>query len=63
MPSLDLENINVSSFESMPSPEELHARLPLSAYVTGVVNGGGEVSADQPDGAERMTVGQRIVRE
>jgi 3-deoxy-7-phosphoheptulonate synthase len=40
MPSLDLENINVSSFESMPSPEELHARLPLSAYVTGVVNAG-----------------------
>lgn len=28
--SPDLENINVASFDAMPSPEELHARLPLS---------------------------------
>ena len=26
----DIENINVTSFAPMPSPEELHARLPLS---------------------------------
>ena len=25
-----LENINVSSFDTMPTPAELHARLPLS---------------------------------
>ncbi|WP_025917775.1 3-deoxy-7-phosphoheptulonate synthase [Herminiimonas sp. CN] len=28
--SIDLENINVASFDAMPSPEELHARLPLT---------------------------------
>lgn len=28
--SLDLENINIASFDPMPSPEELHARLPLT---------------------------------
>ncbi|NMM26112.1 MAG: 3-deoxy-7-phosphoheptulonate synthase [Glaciimonas sp.] len=28
--SLDLENINISSFDAMPTPEELHARLPLT---------------------------------
>ena len=27
---LDIENINVSAFDPMPSPEETHARLPLS---------------------------------
>jgi 3-deoxy-7-phosphoheptulonate synthase len=27
---LDIENINVSAFDPMPSPEEIHARLPLS---------------------------------
>ena len=26
----DIENINVSAFDPMPSPEEIHARLPLS---------------------------------
>jgi len=26
----DIENVNVTSFSSMPTPEELHARLPLS---------------------------------
>jgi 3-deoxy-7-phosphoheptulonate synthase len=28
--TLDIENINVSAFDPMPSPEEIHARLPLS---------------------------------
>ncbi len=28
--TLDIENINVSAFDAMPSPEEIHARLPLS---------------------------------
>lgn len=32
-----LENINVSSFENMPTPEELHARLPLSDLAGDVV--------------------------
>lgn len=32
----DIENVNVTSFSSMPTPEELHARLPLteSAFET-----------------------------
>ncbi len=30
MNTQDIENINVTSFAPMPSPEELHARLPLS---------------------------------
>ncbi|MFZ6751941.1 3-deoxy-7-phosphoheptulonate synthase [Undibacterium sp. Dicai25W] len=32
-----LENINVSSFDNMPTPEELHARLPLSDLAGDVV--------------------------
>lgn len=34
----DLENVNVTSFEAMPTPEELHARLPLSERAAQVVN-------------------------
>jgi 3-deoxy-7-phosphoheptulonate synthase len=30
MTHLDIENVNVASFDAMPSPEEIHARLPLS---------------------------------
>jgi 3-deoxy-7-phosphoheptulonate synthase len=30
MTTLDIDNINVSAFDPMPSPEEIHARLPLS---------------------------------
>jgi 3-deoxy-7-phosphoheptulonate synthase len=32
-----LENINVTSFDNMPTPEELHARLPLSEVAGNVV--------------------------
>ncbi len=32
-----LENINVSAFDTMPTPEELHARLPLSELAGDVV--------------------------
>ena len=32
-----LENINVTSFDTMPTPEELHARLPLSELAGDVV--------------------------
>ncbi|MBS1189001.1 MAG: phospho-2-dehydro-3-deoxyheptonate aldolase [Rhodocyclaceae bacterium] len=30
MPILDIENVNVSAFDAMPTPEELHARVPIS---------------------------------
>ena len=26
----DIENVNVLDFDAMPSPEEIHARVPLS---------------------------------
>ena len=42
MNSQDLENINVTSFEGMPTPEELHARLPISENAAQVVNAGRE---------------------
>ncbi|HEX2828676.1 MAG TPA: 3-deoxy-7-phosphoheptulonate synthase [Burkholderiales bacterium] len=32
-----LENINVTSFDAMPTPEDLHRRLPLSERAAGVV--------------------------
>jgi len=38
MNSHDLENINVTSFDAMPSPAELHARVPLSEHAADVVN-------------------------
>ena len=37
-----LENVNVTSFDSMPTPEELHERLPLSERAAGVVMQGRE---------------------
>ncbi|NEX62918.1 3-deoxy-7-phosphoheptulonate synthase [Noviherbaspirillum galbum] len=37
MTTFHLENVNVASFESMPTPEELHARLPLSEAAGTVV--------------------------
>ncbi len=40
MNSQDLENINVTSFDAMPSPEDLHARLPLSELAANAVNDG-----------------------
>ena len=40
MTTLDLENVNVSAFDAMPTPEELHARLPLSLKATRTVTHG-----------------------
>ncbi|WP_027468466.1 3-deoxy-7-phosphoheptulonate synthase [Deefgea rivuli] len=37
-----LENINVLSFDAMPTPEDLHARLPISEYAAQVVDAGRE---------------------
>jgi 3-deoxy-7-phosphoheptulonate synthase len=42
MTSLDLENINITSFDAMPTPEDLHARLPLTDLAADVVNAGRE---------------------
>ena len=44
--SLDIENINISSFDAMPSPEELHARLPLSQLAAESVMRGREALRD-----------------
>ncbi len=44
--SLDIENINVTSFDAMPSPEQLHARLPLSEQAAGAVMRGREALRD-----------------
>ena len=35
----DIENVNVSAFDTMPTPEEIHARLPISAKATKTVKG------------------------
>ncbi|MDP3843533.1 MAG: 3-deoxy-7-phosphoheptulonate synthase [Oxalobacteraceae bacterium] len=40
--SIDLENINVASFDAMPSPEDLHARLPLTDAAAASVTRGRE---------------------
>lgn len=40
MNSQDLENINITSFAAMPTPEELHARLPISEHAADVVDAG-----------------------
>lgn len=37
MTTLNIENVNVTAFDSMPTPEELHARLPLSDTAGNVV--------------------------
>ncbi|KAF4513729.1 UNVERIFIED_CONTAM: hypothetical protein B566_EDAN011648 [Ephemera danica] len=39
MPS-HIENVNVSAFDAMPTPEDIHARLPISARATRTVTGG-----------------------
>ncbi|MGV8893524.1 MAG: 3-deoxy-7-phosphoheptulonate synthase [Burkholderiaceae bacterium] len=44
--SLDLENINIASFDPMPSPEELHARLPLTEKAAASVMRGREALRD-----------------
>jgi 3-deoxy-7-phosphoheptulonate synthase len=38
----DIENVNVLGFDPMPSPEEIHARLPLTAFATRTVMQGRE---------------------
>jgi 3-deoxy-7-phosphoheptulonate synthase len=42
MIALDLENINVTSFASMPTPAELHARLPMTETAFATVTRGRE---------------------
>ncbi|HVK94283.1 MAG TPA: 3-deoxy-7-phosphoheptulonate synthase [Noviherbaspirillum sp.] len=42
MTTFNIENVNVSSFDSMPTPEELHERLPLSDKAASVVMQGRE---------------------
>jgi 3-deoxy-7-phosphoheptulonate synthase len=42
MIALDLENINVTSFASMPTPAELHARLPMTETAFATVTKGRE---------------------
>ena len=42
MNSQDLENINVSSFAAMPTPEELHGDLPISETAAEIVDAGRE---------------------
>ncbi len=42
----DIENINVTSFASMPSPEALHAKLPLSELAFDSVSRGREALRD-----------------
>jgi 3-deoxy-7-phosphoheptulonate synthase len=38
----DIENVNVTDFDAMPSPEEIHARVPLSDKATQTVMQGRE---------------------
>lgn len=42
MTALDLENINVTSFASMPTPAELHAKLPMTEQAFATVTKGRE---------------------
>ncbi|RJG04697.1 3-deoxy-7-phosphoheptulonate synthase [Noviherbaspirillum cavernae] len=42
MTTFNIENVNVTSFDSMPTPEELHARLPLSDQAGAAVMRGRE---------------------
>jgi 3-deoxy-7-phosphoheptulonate synthase len=42
MTTFNIENVNVSAFDPMPTPEELHARLPLSERAGAVVMQGRE---------------------
>ncbi|HPU81587.1 3-deoxy-7-phosphoheptulonate synthase, partial [Accumulibacter sp.] len=43
MTTHDIDNINVSAFDPMPSPEEIHARLPLTASAASLVMHGREI--------------------
>ena len=40
MSTIELENVNVSAFDTMPTPEEIHARLPLSTKAAKTVKHG-----------------------
>ena len=40
MRTIDIENVNVAAFDTMPTPEEIHARLPISAKATKTVTHG-----------------------
>jgi 3-deoxy-7-phosphoheptulonate synthase len=42
MTTARLENLNVAAFDLMPSPEEIHARLPISERASDAVYGGRE---------------------
>lgn len=42
MTTFNVENVNVTSFDTMPTPEELHARLPLTDRAGNVVTQGRE---------------------
>ena len=48
-----IENINVSAFDAMPSPEEIHARLPLSPAAASLVMNGREVLRNILDRRDR----------
>ncbi|KIF83239.1 3-deoxy-7-phosphoheptulonate synthase [Noviherbaspirillum autotrophicum] len=43
MTTFNVENVNVTSFDAMPTPQELHARLPLSERAGSVVTHSREV--------------------
>jgi len=43
MTTFDIDNINVTAFDPMPSPEEIHAQLPLSTNAARLVMRGREV--------------------
>ena len=53
MTHFDIDNINVSAFDAMPSPEEIHARLPLSPAAAGLVMNGREVLRNILDRRDR----------
>ncbi len=46
MTTQNIENINVTAFDAMPTPEEIHARLPISAAATDTVTQGRQVLRD-----------------
>jgi len=53
MTHFDIDNINVSAFDAMPSPEETHARLPLSQAAATLVMNGREVLRNILDRSDR----------
>ncbi len=56
MNSQDLENINVSAFDAMPTPQELHARLPLSEHAADVVDAGRRALRDILDRKDKRLI-------